>query len=73
MENNDCNGAGPHTAGEVRLMPHSDTPLHGNDILCRSCWQRELSYRRERNRALGTFAQYNLPAWETAKVYDAGE
>lgn len=67
--NNDCCGNGPHTAGEVRLMPHSDTPLHGNDILCRSCWLRELSYRRERNRDLAEFARYSLPAWETEKVY----
>ena len=69
-ENNDCNGSGPHTAGEVRVMPHSDAPLHGNDILCRACWQRALTDRRERNRSLGDFAQFALPAWETAEVYD---
>ena len=68
--NNDCCGNGPHTAGEVRVMPAGGD---SNLILCCACWQRELSYRRERNRTLGTFAQYNLPAWETAKVYDAGE
>ena len=70
-ENNDCNGTGPHTPGEVRVMPHSDTPLHGNDILCRSCWQVALADRRERNRTLGDFARYSLPAWETAKVYES--
>jgi len=69
--NNDCNGTGPHSAGEVRVMPHSDTPLHGNDLLCRSCWQVALVDRRERNRTLGDFARYSLPAWETAKVYRA--
>ena len=73
MENNDCNGAGPHTAGEVRVMPHSDTPLHGNDILCRSCWIKAIQYRIERNRELGEFARYDLPSWSLAKVYDAGE
>ena len=70
MENWNCGGSGPHTSGEVRVMAHSDTPLHGNDILCRSCWQRALTDRRERNRELGEFARYSLPVWETAKVYE---
>jgi hypothetical protein len=70
MENNYCNGSGPHTPGEVRVLPHSDAPLHGNDILCHACYLRELRYRQDRNRELGTFAQYSLPAWETAKVYE---
>ena len=66
--NNDCNGSGPHTPGEVRVMPYGGG---GNDILCRACWQRALAYRRDRNRELGDFAQFKLPAWETAKVYQA--
>jgi hypothetical protein len=68
--NNDCCGAGPHTPGEVRVMPCGGD---SNLILCRSCWLREIVYRRERNSALGEFARYSLPAWDTAEVYYTGE
>ena len=64
--NNDCCGNGPHTSGTVRVMPAGGD---SNLILCRACWQRELTYRRERNRELGEDFQFSLPAWETAKVY----
>jgi hypothetical protein len=67
MENNNCNGSGPHAPGEVRLMPYGGG---ANDILCRVCWQRALADRRERNRTLEDFAQFKIPAWETAQVYD---
>ena len=66
MQNNCC-GSGPHSDGEVRVMPSGGD---SNLILCRSCWARENQYRRERNRQLGNFAQYKLPDWETAKVYE---
>ena len=66
---NECGGQGPHSGSEVRLLPHSNTSLHGNDILCRACFNREIAYRRERNRDLGKFAQYDLPAWEDCEVY----
>jgi hypothetical protein len=69
-ENNDCNGSGPHTPGEVRVLP---TGGGGNDILCRSCWARELQYRRERNVSLRAYAKFDLLPWESAKVYDPGE
>jgi hypothetical protein len=64
--NNDCCGNGPHTPGTVRVMPAGGD---SNLILCRACWQRELTYRRERNRELGDDFRFSLPAWETAKVY----
>lgn len=71
-ENNYCNGTGPHTPGEVRVMP---TGGGGNDILCRSCWQRALEDRRERNRAIRhpVAHAFDLLPWESAKVYDPGE
>jgi hypothetical protein len=68
--NYNCCGAGPHTPGEVRVMPSGGD---SNLILCLSCWTRENQYRRNRNRELGTFAQYRIPSWESAKVYDGGE
>lgn len=76
MENNNCNGAGPHTPGEVRVLPHSNAPLHGNDILCRACWRRAITYNAERNRELGikTLAQgvaYPTPDWDAAEVYES--
>ena len=69
--NNYCCGAGPHTAGEVRVMPCGGD---SNLILCRSCWYAELAYRIDRHKEqAGTGLKTALPAWETAKVYDAGE
>lgn len=66
MQNN-CDGSGPHTNGEVRLLP---TGGDGNLILCRSCWHRELEFRKQRNRMLGDFAQFTLPVWEDGKIYE---
>ncbi len=60
-DNNDCNGAGPHKAGEVRLLP---TGGGGNDILCRACFDSEMRYRRDAGITV------NLPKWETLKVYE---
>ncbi len=65
---NDCCGSGPHSDGEVRIMPSGGD---SNLILCRRCWQHELFYRQDRNRYLGAGMQYKLPAWETAKVYES--
>jgi len=42
-------------------------------ILCRSCWARELDFRRERNQKLEKFAQYELPSWGGAEAYRGGE
>lgn len=66
-QQNNCDGSGPHNLGEVRLMP---TGGDGNLILCRSCWNREIAYRRDRNRSLGQFAQFDLPEFDVAKEYE---
>lgn len=69
-ENNpNCDGSGPHTLGEVRVLPLGTIPDHGNLILCHACYMRELRYRIERNRELSKDCQYRLPAWETMKPY----
>jgi hypothetical protein len=69
-ENFNCNGSGPHTTGEVRKLAHGKDPHHGNSILCRACFQHELEHRRDRNRTLEAFAQFDLPRWEDAEVYE---
>ncbi|OYV38946.1 MAG: hypothetical protein B7Z80_08705 [Rhodospirillales bacterium 20-64-7] len=67
-DNPDCCGNGPHIPGEVRVMP---TGGDGNLILCSNCWDRELDYRRDRNRDLADFAKFDLPSWWEGKVYGA--
>ena len=69
-EQNNCDGSGPHSLGEVRLMP---TGGDGNLILCLRCWMRENSYRIERNRELGDFAKFSIVEWQNAIVYKVGE
>jgi hypothetical protein len=54
-ENNNCDGAGPHTVGEVRMLPYGGD---GNLILCKACYARELAYRGE-----------SSPSWDSAPVY----
>ena len=66
-QQNNCDGSGPHSLGEVHVMPIGGD---GTLILCRSCWNRELAYRRDRNRSLGDFAKFALPPFETAKEYE---
>jgi len=61
-----CDGSGPHTAGEVRVLP---TGGDSNAILCRSCFDREIAYRRERNRELSKDCAFKLPTWDSLKVY----
>ena len=55
-------------SGEVRLLP-----LGGgaNGILCRACYEYEMAYRGDRNAELSKGCQFDLPAWESLKVYGA--
>ena len=64
-----CDGEGPHTRGESRLLP---TGGGGNAILCRSCFEREITFRKEVNasiRNLSTRSRFELPAWSSLKIY----
>ena len=54
----------PH--GEVRVLPAGG---QGNLILCQACFLHELRYRQERNRAVSVDCQFELPAWDSLKVY----
>lgn len=71
MTNNpNCDGSGPHSGDEVRVLPAGT----GNAILCRSCYEDEMAFRRERNSPnarppLAPGDRYELPAWESLKVY----
>lgn len=64
--NYNCDGSGPHTAGQVRVLP---TGGDSNAILCRACYRREIAYRIERNRTLSAAAKYALPTWGSLKIY----
>jgi hypothetical protein len=66
-EQNNCDGSGPHSAGEVRVMPLGGG---GNLILCLHCYVKENNYRRERNEELGEFAKFQIVEWQNAKVYE---
>lgn len=62
-----CDGSGPCAAGEMRVLP---TGGDSNAILCKFCFEREIAYRRERNRDLGEDCKFKIPAWEDCKVYE---
>ena len=67
-ENANCSGAGPHEPGEVRRMSIGGG---GRISLCRSCWQKELEWRRKQNKSLA-LGLFDLPDWDKGEVY-AGE
>lgn len=59
--NNECDGCGPCSHGETKLLLTGKTAMDGGVILCRACWAREIEWRRERNRKLSHDAQFLLP------------
>lgn len=65
--NNNCDGSGPHTTGEVKILSSGGC---SNLILCHACFNRELQWRTKRNIELSTAYQFDLPAWENCKVYE---
>lgn len=59
--------------GEVRLLPYSSDPHYGM-VLCRSCYEQQIQYRRERNQELdpdATWDQniYACPKWTDLQIY----
>jgi hypothetical protein len=56
--------------GEVRLLPYGGS---GNLILCSSCFRHEMAWRLKRNRELSADCQFELPSWESLKVYANAE
>ena len=63
-ENDNCDGAGPHTEGEVRYLPANARAGH---ILCRACFGHEIVWRRLRNREVAN--PFDLPSWAELEVY----
>lgn len=72
MQNN-CDGSGPHTDGEVRVLPLGSEPNHGNLILCRSCFGKELRWRVERNRELAPDVRFATPIWPNLEIYGGSD
>lgn len=64
--NPNCDGSGPCLPGQVRVLP---TGGDSSAILCRSCFNREIAYRRDRNRELAKDCAFALPQWEQLKIY----
>lgn len=69
MQNWNCDGSGPHSGPEVRILRIGATADQGNMILCRNCFNREIAFREDRNRDLGKDCQFELPAWDSLEVY----
>ncbi len=65
-EQNNCDGSGPHTSGQVRVLP---TGGQGNAILCWSCFQQEMAWRIERNQELAGDCKFDLPGWDSLEIY----
>lgn len=72
MNNPNCDGdkCGINKTGQVRVLP---TGGDSNAILCRPCFENELRFRRDRNRELADANKFDLPTWESLRVYDAGQ
>lgn len=72
MQNPNCDGSGPCILnGEVRVLPTGGTDGYGsNAILCRLCFNREITFRKERNRELSPDCAFKLPTWDSLKVYE---
>ena len=68
--NQNCDGGRCRSSsGEVRLLPKNNNPHSGNIILCHSCYEHEMWFRRERNKGLHREYRFELPSWESLGVY----
>jgi hypothetical protein len=66
--NVNCDGAGPHKAGQVRVL---STGGDGNLILCRYCFNREIAFRRDRNRELPVENRWDVEiTWDSLPLYN---
>ena len=66
MKNPNCDGEFCiKENGEVRLLP---TTKGSNAILCNSCYNYELTYRRRRQKE--GRGKYEFPKWQDLKVYE---
>jgi hypothetical protein len=67
VHNYNCDGGNCTTEdGEVRRLPCG---AGTNLILCRECYDREMSFRQERNNAYGKWL-FQVPKWEELSVVE---
>lgn len=52
--------------GEVRTLP---VGTDGNALLCRTCFNLEIHFRRERNQHLEDSCKFPLPLWDALSIY----
>lgn len=67
ITNQNCDGSGPCRPGQVRKLPLGEG---ANIILCRSCFGREIAYRKARNKLLAPELRFELPKFEDLEVYN---
>jgi hypothetical protein len=67
MKNPNCEGLHcTSNKGEVRKLPAGS----GNMLLCRSCYDFEIKFRKEQNAEMeGTGTYFDLPLWHDLEVY----
>lgn len=59
---------------EIRALPYGAPDQGGNILVGRQSYEQEIAFRRERNRQLGDSERFDLPTWESLRVYwRAGE
>lgn len=61
IENWNCDGAGPHTPGEVKRYP---TGGDSTAVLCFACWARENQYNYERREKQHNWYQAKGVNWD---------
>ena len=66
IHNNNCDGSNcKFQTGTVKYIPLSD----GGLILCMSCYQHEMMWRRERNKELSKENRFDIPDWKQLETY----
>jgi hypothetical protein len=55
--------------GEVRLLPNSNNPDHGNSIVCRHCFNLIILHRQQENKRLEESVKHLTPSWDSLKIY----
>lgn len=58
---------GHETTDEVRRLP---TGEQSGAIVCYPHYCGEMFWRQDRNKDLGDFAKFDLPAWESLAIYE---
>jgi hypothetical protein len=69
MRNYNCEGHPENRClplGEVRVLPAGGD---SNMILCFNCFRHEMAFRKEQNQELTKDSQFEIPSWDSLKVY----